>query len=97
MKFISYKCEFAGKINELHILISEKSNREIPGFFKISRDISRLKIKPGSRELNPSSELAGQTLIFYDSIKDQHRNYHIHKLYIVISRSYITNFKKSCH
>ena len=54
MKFISYKCEFAGKINELHILISEKSNREIPGFFKISRDISRLKIEPGSRELNPS-------------------------------------------
>ena len=55
MKFISYKCEFVGKINETHILINEKSNREIPGFFKISRDISRPKIDPGSRELNPKS------------------------------------------
>ena len=54
MKFIGYKCEFNGKINEIHILINEKSNREIPGFFKISRDISRPKIEPGSRELNPS-------------------------------------------
>ena len=53
MKFISHKCEFVGKINEIHILINEKSNREIPGFFKISRDISRTKIKTGSRELNP--------------------------------------------
>ena len=35
MKFIGYKCEFNGKINEIHILINEKSNREIPGFFKI--------------------------------------------------------------
>ena len=51
MKFIGYKCEFNGKINEIHILIYEKSNREIPGFFKISRP----KIEPGSRELNPSS------------------------------------------
>ena len=41
MKFISYKCEFVGKINEIHILINKKSNREIPRFFKISRDISR--------------------------------------------------------
>ena len=55
MKFIGYKCEFNGKINEIHILINEKSNREIPGFFKISRDISRPKIEPGSRELNPSN------------------------------------------
>ena len=54
MKFIGYKCEFNGKINEIHILINEKSNREIPGFFKISRDISRPKIEPGSRELNPT-------------------------------------------
>ena len=53
MKFMSYNCEFVGKINEIHILINEKSNREIPGFFKISRDISRPKIEPGSRELNP--------------------------------------------
>ena len=54
MKFISYKCEFVGKINEIHILINEKSNREILGFFKISRDISGPKIEPGSRELNPT-------------------------------------------
>ena len=54
MKFICYKCEFVGKINEIHILINEKSNREIPRFFKISRDISRSKIEPGSRELNPT-------------------------------------------
>ena len=47
MKFISYKCEFVGKINEIHILIIEKSNQEILGFFKISRDISRPKIEPG--------------------------------------------------
>ena len=53
MKFIGYKCEFNGKIIEIHILINENSNREIQGFFKISRDISRLKIEPGSRELNP--------------------------------------------
>ena len=33
-----------------------KINREIPGFFKISRDISRPEIEPGSRELNPSSQ-----------------------------------------
>ena len=57
MKFIGYKCEFNGKINEIHILINEKSNREIPGFFKISRDISRPKIEPGSRELNPSLKI----------------------------------------
>ena len=54
MKFIYYKCEFVGKINEIHILINKKSNREIPGFLKISRDISRPKIEPGSRELKPS-------------------------------------------
>ena len=53
MKFIGFKCEFNGKINEIHILIDEKWNREIPGFFKISRDTSRTKIKPGSWELNP--------------------------------------------
>ena len=55
MKFIGYKCEFNGKINEIHILINEKSNREILGFFKISQDISRPKIEPGSRELNPTA------------------------------------------
>ena len=43
MKFIGYKCEFNGKINGIHILINEKSYREIPGFFKISRDTSRTK------------------------------------------------------
>ena len=53
MKFIRYKCEFVGKINGIHILINEKSNRKIPGFFKISRDISRPQIDPESRELNP--------------------------------------------
>ena len=50
MIFISYECEFIGKINEIHILINEKSNREIQGFLKISRDISRPKIEPGSRD-----------------------------------------------
>ena len=60
MKFIGYKCEFNGKFNEMHILINEKSNREIPGFYKISRDISRPKIEPGSRELNPSQYLSTQ-------------------------------------
>ena len=54
MKFIGYKCEFNGKINEIHILINEKSNREIPGILKISRDTSRTKIEPGSRNLNPN-------------------------------------------
>ena len=54
MKFIGYKCEFNGKIIEIHILFNEKSNREIPGFFKIPRDISWPKIEPGSRELNPT-------------------------------------------
>ena len=44
MKFKSYKYEFIGKIKEIHILINEKSNREIPGSFKISGDISRPKI-----------------------------------------------------
>ena len=29
MKFISYKCEFVGKINEIHILINKKSNRKL--------------------------------------------------------------------
>ena len=61
MKFIGYKCEFNEKINEIHILINEKSNREILGFFNISRDISRSKIEPGSRELNPSSHILGRT------------------------------------
>ena len=50
MKFIRYKCEFVGKMNEIHILINEKSNREIPRFFKISRP----KIEPGVREWNPN-------------------------------------------
>ena len=50
MEFISYKCEFVGKINEIHILINEKSMREIMGFFKISRDISPPKVEPGSRD-----------------------------------------------
>ena len=30
--------------------INEKSNQEIPRFFKISRDTSRPKIEPGSRD-----------------------------------------------
>ena len=57
MKFIGYKCEFNWKINEIHILINEKSNWEIPGFFKISWDISRPKIEPESRELNPNCNI----------------------------------------
>ena len=48
MKFISYKCEFVGKINEIHILINKKSNREIPGFFKYPR------IHPGNETLHHS-------------------------------------------
>ena len=66
MKFISYTCEFVGKINEIHILINEKSNREIRGFFKISQDTSRPKIEPGSRELNPTSNYdASSSEIFH--------------------------------
>ena len=61
MELKSYKCEFIGKIIEIHILSNGKTNREIPGFYKIYRDISRPKIElgsrnpefPGSRELNP--------------------------------------------
>ena len=53
MKFMSYKCEFVGKVNEIHILINEKSNREIPGFFKI---------EPGSREWNPTVCLSKATV-----------------------------------
>ena len=56
MKFKSYTCVFIGKINAIYILITEKSIREIPGFFKISRDTPRSKIKPGSRELNPTTQ-----------------------------------------
>ena len=54
MKFMSYKCEFVGKINEIHILINEKSKREILGSYKLSRDTSRTEIEPGFKELNPS-------------------------------------------
>ena len=54
MKLKSYSCVFIGEIIEIHILINEKSNREISGFFKIFRDTSRAKIKPGSQKLNPS-------------------------------------------
>ena len=42
MKFRSYACLFIGKINEINIFINEKSNWEIPGFFKITRDIFRV-------------------------------------------------------
>ena len=54
---------FIGKINEIHILINEKSIRVTPGFFKISRDSSRsrTKIKPGSGVL-------GDLLITYVDI-----------------------------
>ena len=30
----NYKFVFIGNINEIHILTNEKSNREVPGFFK---------------------------------------------------------------
>ena len=46
-----YMYIYIGKINEIYILINEKSNRKIPRFFKISRDTSRTKIEPGSQEL----------------------------------------------
>ena len=52
--FIGYSCVFTGKINAIHILINEELNREILGFFKMSRDTSRTKIEPVSRELNYS-------------------------------------------
>ena len=45
MKFISYKCEFVGKINEIHILINKKSNREIPDFFKYAGIYPSPKLK----------------------------------------------------
>ena len=53
MKFKNYKCVFINKIIVIHILINKKSNRDMLGFFKISRDTSRTKNEPGSRELNP--------------------------------------------
>ena len=53
MKSICYSCVFIGKINEIHILINEKSNRKILGFLKISQDTFRAKIEPRSQELNP--------------------------------------------
>ena len=34
MKFKSYTRAFIGKINEIHILVIEKSIREIPGIFQ---------------------------------------------------------------
>ena len=75
MKFIGYKCEFNGKINEIHILINEKSNREIPRFFEISRDTSRSKIEPGSQDpgilgIKPYSEpiLSDSNLVRDESI-----------------------------
>ena len=56
MKFKRYICIFIGKINDIHILDNEKSNREILGFLKISGYTSRTKIKPESDELNPISD-----------------------------------------
>ena len=44
MKFISYSSAFFAEIYEIHILDNRKSNQDIPGFFKISRDTSRAKI-----------------------------------------------------
>ena len=38
MKCISYSCVFIDKINEIPILINEKSNWVIPEFFKIYQD-----------------------------------------------------------
>ena len=43
----SYTCVFIGKINEIYILINEKSNRKILGFWKISRDRSQAIIERG--------------------------------------------------
>ena len=54
MKFKSYNCVFIGNINGIHTLINGKTNREIPGFFKISWDTYRTKKEPWSRELNPN-------------------------------------------
>ena len=55
MKFISFSCVFIGKIDEIHILINEITNRETTEFFKISRDTSRTTFEQGSRELNLSA------------------------------------------
>ena len=43
-------------MNDIHILAEEQSNREIPGFFKISQDTSPTKIESGSQELNPNED-----------------------------------------
>ena len=59
----SYKRVFIGKINGIHILINEKLNWEIPEFFKTSRDTSRPKIEPGSRELNTDCMCHEQLLL----------------------------------
>ena len=49
-----HTCVFIGKINDIYPLINWRSKRAIPGFFKIARVTSRAKIKPWSRELNPT-------------------------------------------
>ena len=55
MKFKSYKCVFIGNIKEIQILINEKSNWEILGFLKISRNIFQTKNEPRSQELSPAT------------------------------------------
>ena len=39
-----------------------KTNQDIPGFFKISRDTTRTKIKLGFRELNLTSKATPSNL-----------------------------------
>ena len=46
MKFKSYTCVFIGKMNEIHIIITEKSIREIPEFLKKH---SRINPEPKSQ------------------------------------------------
>ena len=50
MKLNSYASIFIVKVNEIHISINEKSNREIPWLIKIYRDTSLTKTKPESRD-----------------------------------------------
>ena len=71
MKFKSYSFVFIGKISEKHILINEKSNRKILGFFKIPT-----KMEPGFRELNPNWD---QRFLNKNSIqKTQFEHGHVH-------------------
>ena len=48
------ECVYISKINDIHNLINEKSNREIPIFFKYPEIHIRSKSNRLPRELNPT-------------------------------------------